>query len=199
MSRLAVVAPVTLFLVGLLALLVAGLAMQASASTAPGRTSDAPTDARPAPEIVLSGFDGQTTKLSDLRGQVVVVNFWASWCAPCRDETAALERVWKRYAGSRVRFVGVATWDSQQAARDFAQASGVTYLNGTDANGDAAVAYAVTGIPETFLVDPNGQIVHRWIGQIDEASLDSALAAITRQGPRALADFPRHLAPTWRA
>jgi cytochrome c biogenesis protein CcmG, thiol:disulfide interchange protein DsbE len=134
-----------------------------------------------------TGFDGQTTKLSDLRGQVVVVNFWASWCAPCRDETAALERVSQRYQGSGVRFVGVATWDSQQTAKDFAKQEGVTYLNGTDAKGDAAVAYGVTGIPETFLVDQNGQIVRRWVGQIGEGSLSAALATITRQSATALA------------
>lgn len=186
-ARLYVVAPVALFVVGLLALLAAGLAAQASASTSTPRASAVVAENRPAQDIVLNGFDGQTTKLSDLRGQVVVVNFWASWCAPCRAETTALERLSQRYQGSGVRFVGAATWDSQQAAQSFAQQEGVTYLVGTDAKGDAAVAYGVTGIPETFLIDQNGRIVRRWIGQIDEASLNVALAAITRPGAAALA------------
>ncbi len=180
MARLSVVIPVTLFVVGLLALLAAGLAAQANASTSAPRPAGAIAENRPAPEIVLNRFDGQTTKLSDLRGQVVVVNFWASWCQPCRDETAALERVYQRYQGNGVKFVGVATWDTQQAAQTFAQQEGVTYLNGLDAKGDAAVAYGVTGIPETFLVDPSGRIVRRFVGQVDEASLSAALAAITR-------------------
>ncbi len=187
LGRLTVVAPVTLFVVGLLALLAAGLAAQARSSSGAVSASASLAENRPAPEIVVNRFDGKTTKLSDLRGQVVVVNFWASWCQPCRDETAALERVFQRYQGTDVRFVGVATWDTQQAAQDFAKQEGVTYLTGTDAKGDAAVSYGVTGIPETFLVDQNGQIVRRWIGQVDEASLNTALATITRQGNTARA------------
>jgi cytochrome c biogenesis protein CcmG/thiol:disulfide interchange protein DsbE len=174
--RVLVFAPIAFILTSLLGLLAAGLVRQEGASASAVRSSVA--ESRPAPDLLLDGFDGTTMRLADLRGRVVVVNFWASWCAPCREETADLERAWQAHKGRGVAFLGVATWDGKEQAREFVRQAGVTYPNGLDANGDAAVEYRVAGIPETFLIDREGRIVRRWIGQIREADLTRALAEL---------------------
>ena len=138
-------------------------------STAPASAAFSPI---PAPDFELELFSGKTIKLSDFKGKKpVILNFWASWCPPCREEAQLLAQVGKDY-GDEVEFIGIVINDSQVKAQGFIDEFGVTYENGLDTSG-IGPAYRVTGIPETFWIDKDGQIIDRWIGAIDEANLIS--------------------------
>ena len=128
---------------------------------------------RPAPDFKLAALNGSEVRLSDLRGQIVVVNFWASWCPPCRDEARALESAWRAQQGGNVTFLGVNLWDTDSDARNFVTQFGVTYPTLLDANGTTAIEYGVTGIPETFGIDAGGVLRKRWIGPMNPADAAS--------------------------
>ena len=130
---------------------------------------------RPAPDFALQLFDGRPFRLSEQRGSVVVVNYWASWCPPCREEARTLEAASRRYRDRGVLFVGVDVWDAERDALAFIREFGVTYPNGPDPTGGILIEYGVTGIPETYFVDRAGQLVRRWIGPIDARQLGEAI------------------------
>lgn len=136
-----------------------------------------PVQARPASDFRLPLFSGETVTLSELRGKPVVINIWASWCPPCRVEMPALERSHQRYQ-DRVVFLGVNIWDNDTAARAFLRDFGITYPNGPSPRGEIAVEYGVTGVPETYFINKDGVLTHRWIGPITEAQLASILDQI---------------------
>jgi cytochrome c biogenesis protein CcmG/thiol:disulfide interchange protein DsbE len=145
----------------LLGVLYAGLGARSAADGAVGVNSAGAAVAvrpKPAPDFVLTTFDGRPFRLSDQRGSLVVVNFWGSWCVPCREEAAALERGWQAGRDRGVVFVGVNLWDRAPAARDFVARHGVTYPTGLDAAGETAIAFGVRGLPETFFIDRSGEI-----------------------------------------
>ena len=120
----------------------------------------------------------QTFQLAALRGQPVVVNFWASWCEACRAEAGTLEAAWQRYRARGVRIVGVDIEDAEQDGKAFLQQYRITYFNGPDATDTITVAYAAASIPLTVFVDPRGTITGRHVGAIDAAGLDHAVAAL---------------------
>ena len=130
-----------------------------------------------APDFTLSLLDGGEIRLKELRGQVVVLNFWASWCGPCRLEAPVLEQMWKDYGGE-VAFVGIAHNDVPQRARAFVQQYGVIYANGLDTRGVIARAYGLTGVPETFVIDREGLVHDHYVGAIIEAE---ALASMIEE------------------
>ncbi len=121
---------------------------------------------KPAPDFSLTLFDGRTVRLSDFRGKVVFINFWASWCPPCRAEARLLEQSWQRYKDQGVVFLGVDIQDREEDARRFIQEFGVTYMNGRDPYNRIAIDYGVYGIPETFFIDREGQITYKHIGAL---------------------------------
>jgi len=133
---------------------------------------------------VYSGYDGglgrSEIKLSDLRGQVVFINFWASWCVPCREEQPALEKVWRQYRDKGVVFLGIDYVDTEPAALEYLQEFGVTYPNGPDLGTKISPRYHIQGVPESFLVDRQGNIVLFKIAPMNETELvtelDKALA-----------------------
>jgi cytochrome c biogenesis protein CcmG, thiol:disulfide interchange protein DsbE len=120
---------------------------------------------RPAPQLVVRAFDGSTLRLSDLRGRPVVLNFWASWCAPCRQEDPALQAAAREHAG-QVQFVGVDVQDSDTAARAYEAATGHPYPVGSLLSGDAS-AFGVTAPPTTVFVDGGGVVAARFAGPLD--------------------------------
>ena len=134
-----------------------------------------PLSGGPAPDFTLHLFNGGQLSLSELRGQVVVVNVWASWCPPCRDEAPVLELAWRRYRDRGVTFVGVDYMDTEPAALAFIEEFRVTYPNGPDLGGRIAEAYRLQGVPETFFVTRQGEIAEVFVGPLSEARLTAIL------------------------
>ena len=169
---LAAVVAVVLAVVGVLA---TGLGRDPSASASP-------LVGRAAPEFTLAGLDGPAVTLSDLRGQVVVINFWASWCTECHEEQDALDQTWQRYRDSGMVLLGVDFEDTGDGARDYMHQSGLTYPVVEDEDSKTALAYGIRGIPETFLIDRSGRIVDRIIGRVDGARLAGAIQPLLKGG-----------------
>jgi cytochrome c biogenesis protein CcmG/thiol:disulfide interchange protein DsbE len=124
-----------------------------------------------APEWTLERLDESgELSLASLRGKTVVLNFWASWCGPCRDEMPLLQAGSKRWAGKNVVFVGVDAKDDRGYARDFLKRYGVTYPNVYDGKGSQIGRYGVTGYPETFFIDADGKVRYRIAGPVEKPS-----------------------------
>ena len=104
--------------------------------------------------------------LSKLRGQVVVINFWASWCTECQTEQAALNQTWQQFQDSGVVVLGINFEDSTGAARDYVRSDSVSYPVVEDAASRTALSYGLRGVPETFVVNRSGRIVNRVIGPV---------------------------------
>ena len=119
----------------------------------------------------LDLIGGGTLQLSDLQGKVVMVDFWASWCPPCRVEAPVLAKVYQEFQGQPVEFVGVALWDNAGDAEVFLRQEGHTYPNGFDASGVIAIDYGVRGIPEKYFIDRDGTLAKKLSGPLTEAVL----------------------------
>jgi cytochrome c biogenesis protein CcmG/thiol:disulfide interchange protein DsbE len=130
-----------------------------------------PQPGEPAPAFTLALLDGSEISLDDLRGEIVVLNFWASWCSPCRREASALQRVWEAYRDQGISFVGVTYRDAEGASLSFIEEYGITYPNGVDAKGRISLDYGVTAVPETFVIDRDGRLAWFQIGEVQEATL----------------------------
>jgi len=128
-----------------------------------------------APDFTITGFDGSTATLSELRGQVVIVNFWASWCPPCREEAAYLEQTWRKYEGRGVIFIGVDWVDTEKEALAYIDEFDITYINGPDIGTRIAQAYNIQGVPETFFVAKNGELRGVHIGPLQSPQLDEKI------------------------
>src|SRR5215471_10823976 len=128
-----------------------------------------PLLAKPATPFTLSLFDGRKLTLEDLRGKAVFLNFWASWCVPCRDEARELEAAWQKVKDKNMVFLGVAVQDTDKDALEFLKEFNVTYPNGKDETAKIAVDYGTWGIPESFFIDPQGRITYKHVGGIRAA------------------------------
>jgi cytochrome c biogenesis protein CcmG/thiol:disulfide interchange protein DsbE len=149
MLRYITLAAIALVVVGLLAIL----------SKAVLFPDSGPSTAAPAPDFELTTFEDQVITLSELRGKVVLVNFWASWCIPCEDEAKDLEQVWQEYKDRGVVVLGVNYTDTQPAALDYLSRLGITYPNGPDRGSRISREYGLVGVPETVLIDQSGTVV----------------------------------------
>lgn len=146
---------------------------------------------RPAPDFALpvlaldgpdatgSDFTGDTVRLSDQRGNIVVLNFFASWCAPCRIEHRALTRVARRYADENVQFLGVVYNDDPAAVRSYVrQLGGQSYPALIDAGQLVAIDYGLVGVPETFFIASDGTVRRKVFSAVNEAILVEEIEAM---------------------
>jgi cytochrome c biogenesis protein CcmG/thiol:disulfide interchange protein DsbE len=134
------------------------------------RAVPSPLVGRPAPAFELTTFDGKAVRLESLRGKVVVLNFWASWCYPaCYEEAPVLQANWLRAKAQGVIVLGVAIQDKEPASLEFIQRFGLTFPNAPDPTGRVSIDYGVYGVPETFVIDRRGVIRRKHVGAVTEA------------------------------
>lgn len=129
-----------------------------------------------APDFTLQTFEGDTLELADYRGQhVVVLNFAGSWCPPCHDEADTLERTYRDYQAEDVLFVGVFGNDTEPEAMEFIDRYDITYPAGLDTDSRIAGQFRVTGYPETFVINLNGEVAEHFIGPVTDMRLRDAI------------------------
>jgi cytochrome c biogenesis protein CcmG, thiol:disulfide interchange protein DsbE len=145
------------------------LALLAFGFTRDARYITSPLLAKPAAPFTVTLFDGKKLTSDDLRGKAVFLNFWASWCPPCRAEARELEAAWQKVKDKNMVFIGVALQDTDQNSLEFLKEFNVTYPNGKDASGKIGVDYGTWGIPESFFIDPQGRITYKHVGGIRAA------------------------------
>ena len=133
--------------------------------------SRAQTENVVAPDFEIEAFDGKTIRLSDFAGQVVVLNFWASWCPPCRWEMPAFEEIYQEYRDQGVTFIGIAMSDTLEEASVLAEQTGVTYPLALDTTNEVVRAYEVRSLPTTFFIDKDGRIQRRLTSAANEGML----------------------------
>lgn len=156
---------VFMFVFGLLALLGWGLV----------QVNSGQVDSGMAPDFTITSFEGETITLSDLRGQVVIINFWASWCPPCREEASYLETTWRKYQEQGVVFIGVDYADTEKEALAYIEEFGITYFNGPDLGTRISHDYRMDGVPETYYVAKNGELRGVKIGPLAPPELDEKI------------------------
>ena len=144
----------------------------------------APDERQPAPDLVGPTLEGGEFRLSDHLGDVVVLNVWASWCAPCRAEAPVLEDVWREVKDDGVQFVGLDTRDTEAAALAFLDRYGVTYPTVIDTDGRLQLLFSDTlppqAIPSTLVVDREGRVAGRILGRVTDATLTALIDDVAR-------------------
>ena len=158
-----------------LAVAAAAVAAAVSSGTAGGGDRVAVEGETPGFDLPRVGSPDERVTLAEFAGRPLVVNFWASWCVPCRKEMPALQATAERLAG-RVGFVGINHQDGATAAAEFEDEVGVTYPSGHDPDGAVARDYGVLGLPTTVLVDASGRIVARRLGEVTDDELAELIA-----------------------
>ena len=163
----------TLALLGAVLLGALALGVQLSRRNATRPTSG------PAPDFTLTLFDGTEFRLSDYRGQVVLINFWASWCPPCRDEAPDLQALYQDYRQSGLNVLGVNMLESsRRKALDFMAEFGISYRNGEDIGERVTNLYRVEAPPESFLIDREGNVRRFFIGNIRYDDVSGSIEAL---------------------
>ena len=185
--------------VAFVALLAYGLTTKATNSTiddalsrgesvaAPGFTLGSLAEGRDAGDAWAKAASDGDVSLSELRGTPLVLNFWASWCDPCRAEAKVLEKAWKQQSGGDVLFLGLDAQDAREDARDFISQFGLTFPHVRDPGNDTQREWGVTGLPETYFIAADGSVVGHVIGTVDDGQLRDGIAA-ARSGRPAGAD-----------
>ena len=151
-------------------------------------TAPRPEVGEMAPKFNLEFFEGYAwngktaASLDDMNGQIVVMNFWASWCVECRAETDELEAAWQKYADQGVVFVGVAYADVEPNSIAYMEEFAVTFPHAPDLGTRISNDYEITGVPETFIIDQKGEIAYVQIGPISSSTLDAVIGQLLADG-----------------
>jgi cytochrome c biogenesis protein CcmG/thiol:disulfide interchange protein DsbE len=156
---------------GVIALLVLGLLAYALFA----QPVEPPVVGGPVPSFELEAVDGRNIRLDTSGDQVTVINFFASWCAPCRQEAADLEQTWRDYQDRGVQFYAIAYKDAASKARAFQESFEVSYPYAVDPGNRTSRTYGVTGVPETFVIDSDGLLFHHFVGPITQSQLSQVL------------------------
>ena len=138
------------------------------------------------PPFTLKLFNGYSwenkTEISPatVKGRPLIINFWASWYIPCRDEAPVLEKLWREYQPKEVVFVGIAYQDRQEDSLAFLKRYGIDYPNGPDTTGEISIEYGTTGIPETWFISAEGKVIHKYVRPVTEAVMRSFLDELVK-------------------
>lgn len=135
----------------------------------------------PAPDFELATMDGQQIALSDMRGKVVLINFWGSWCGPCHGEALDLQMIWEEYEDQDFLMLGVIYLDTENDAQEFIDTYGLTFPNGLDIRSDISRMYHIQGAPESFIIDQNGEIAEFILGPINPQNVRRTLDALLNE------------------
>lgn len=157
----------------LLAALAGGCAADTSKTTAAAPTAAAQTS-QAAPDFSFTYLDGTKSRLSELRGKPVFLNFWATWCPPCVGEMPHFNAVYPRYK-DKINFLAISLDDSMQEANAFMQQKGYSFPAGYGNVNDIAGKYEIQGIPTSLLLDANGNVIASKVGAMTEADLETFL------------------------
>lgn len=134
------------------------------------------------PNFTLMTFDGEQYSIEDYRGQIVLVNFWASWCKPCEQEAAELEQAWRKFKDQGVMFLGVDYVDTETEAMTYLTKFDISYPNGPDLGTKISQAFRIRGVPETYIVGRDGTIVDIKISPyLSLAEIENALLKAMEQ------------------
>lgn len=157
----------------------------ATALVLAGRPGNRPKVGDIAPDFSLNLYKdyqagyGDTINLTSLKGKVVIINFWASWCEPCRDEAPDLENVWRKYRDRGLVVIGIDELDTEVAALRYLQSFGISYPNGLDFQQRIGKnQYRITGQPETFILDKNGVIRYVYIQPVNSQILNEVIGKL---------------------
>ena len=144
-----------------------------------------PVENSPAPEVIVNSLKGVPLKLSDLKGKVVLLNFWATWCPPCRSEIPSMMKLGATMAGKPFQMIAVSIDEGGRPdIESFFQTSGFNLPAYTDPDNRAAKTYGITGVPETFIIDRQGIIVKKVIGPMewDSPEVTAFFEKLMKQG-----------------
>ena len=133
---------------------------------------------KPAPPFRLPVLGGGELDSASLRGDVVVVNFWASWCAPCQEEAPELQAFAERWQGRGVQLIGIVYSDEESSAAAFHDKYGLTYPQAMDPGGRTAIDFGLFGIPETYVISREGIVMAKMMGAVDAAALEDVVASV---------------------
>jgi peroxiredoxin len=134
-----------------------------------------------APDFTLTGLDGKTHKLSELQGKAVILNFWGTYCEPCKREMPALQRAYEKWQGQGVAYVGSNIGENAITVRGFLEQYKLTLPVWLDQDQAVRKTYGVSEYPTTFFIAPDGRIAKKQVGEMDDAFIESALSALVKK------------------
>ncbi|NOU97598.1 thiol-disulfide oxidoreductase ResA [Paenibacillus sp. LMG 31456] len=138
-----------------------------------------PVEGSKAPDFTLVGLDGKEHQLSDYKGKTVMINFWGTFCPPCKDEMPAIQHQFDKRNAQKVEFLGLNLGESKITVQNFIDQYKITFPILLDDNEETRKRYGVMNYPTTFFVGPDGKIAKIWIGEMTEAFIEQTIASIT--------------------